>query len=67
MKLKEAKMKAAEMGLIVANEYDKRFINTWLYTIGQDVKPILRTSIIHKPKGKKKSFSWSELASLAEA
>jgi len=66
--MKEAKMEAARLGLEVALEYDKRFINTWLYTIGDtSVEPVLRSVIVHKPKKKKKNLSWADLASLAEA
>jgi len=68
MTMKEAKMEAARLGLVVAADYDKRFINTWLYTIGDtSVKPVMRSVIVHKPKKKKKTLSWSELANLAEA
>ena len=65
--MKEAKMEASRLGLVVAAQYDKRFINTWLHTIGEDVEPVLRTSIVHKPKKKKKQLSWADLADLAEA
>jgi len=68
MTIKEAKMEASRLGLIVAKDYDKRFINTWLYTIGDTtVEPVLRTSIVHKPKKVKKTLSWADLASLSEA
>ena len=65
MTLRQAKIEAAQLGLEVAAQYDKRFINTWLYTLGQDVEPVERKAIVHKPKATKKKLSWDQLAKLA--
>ena len=66
MTLTQAKAECARLGLEVAMEYDKRYKNTWLYTLGKDVEPVLRSSIVHKKKPAKKKLSWKELATLAE-
>ena len=61
MTLKEAKQAVATNGLKVSEEYDKRFKNTWLYVLGQDVEPVLRNKIVHQPKPEKKKLSWAAL------
>lgn len=63
----EAKAECARLGLQVAKEYDKRFKNTWLYTLNPNsgIKPVLRTSIVHKPKPAKKALSWADLQAAA--
>ena len=63
--LKDAKLEAARLGLEVNNKYDKRFINTWLYTIGKDVKPVERKQIVHVAKKEKPVLSMAELILLA--
>lgn len=62
----EAKAEAARLGLKVASNYDKRYLNTWLYTIGHNVKPIERSQIVHKKKVKKKALTMAELIILAK-
>lgn len=64
--MKEAKAEAARLGLKVAEEYDKRFKNTWLYTIGQDVEPVRRKEIVHVAKAVKKPLTMKELIALAK-
>lgn len=63
--LAEIKLRCAELGLQVAEEYDKRYKNTWLYTMGdKSVEPVLRTSIVHVKKKEKKKISWDDLVAL---
>lgn len=64
--LTEAKAEAARLGLEVAEKYDKRYLNTWLYTIGQPVDPIERKQIVHIKKEAKKPLTMAELISLAK-
>ena len=64
--IKEAKAEAARLGLEVSCNYDKRYLNTWLYTIGQDVKPVERKQIVHVPKTVKKPLTMAELIALAK-
>lgn len=64
--LKDAKLEAARLGLEVNTKYDKRFINTWLYTLGHSVQPVERKLIVHVPTIKK-SVSLAELIKLAES
>lgn len=63
--LADIKLECAKKGLEVAEEYDKRFRNTWLHTLGEDVEPVLRASIVHKPKKAKKKLSWGDLKASA--
>ena len=44
----EAKAEAARLGLQVADKYDKRYLNTWLYTIGEKEakKPLTMAELI---------------------
>lgn len=63
--LKDVKLEAARLGLEVNTMYDKRFINTWLYTIGHKVKPVERKQIVHVAKKKKATLSMAELILLA--
>lgn len=67
MTMAQAKAECASLGLQVAAEHDKRFKNTWLYTLNPNsgVEPVLRTQIVHKPKKKKKVLSWSEMQAVA--
>lgn len=65
--LKDVKLEAARLGLQVNNKYDKRFINTWLYTIGHDVVPVERKLLVHVTKPIKQSLSMSDLIKLAES
>jgi hypothetical protein len=62
----EAKAEAARLGLQVAENYDKRYLNTWLYTIGQDVAPVERKQIVHVPKVSKRPLTMAELIILAK-
>jgi len=62
----EAKAEAARLGLDVSPKYDKRYLNTWLFTIGQDVEPVERKQIVHVPKVKKKALTMAELIALAK-
>lgn len=64
--LADIKLECAQKGLEVAAEYDKRFRDTWLYTLGEDVEPVLRTAIVHKPKKAKKKLSWADLKATAK-
>lgn len=63
--LKDAKLEAARLGLEVNDKYDKRFINTWLYTIGKNVEPVERKQIVHVTKKEKSVLSMAELILLA--
>lgn len=67
MTLKEAKAECARLGLMVAYDHDKRFKNTWLYTLDPNsgIKPVFRSSMVHKPQPKPKVLSWSDLQSAA--
>jgi hypothetical protein len=62
----EAKAEAARLGLQVADKYDKRYLNTWLHCIGQDVEPVERKQIVHVKKEVKKPLTMSELIALAK-
>jgi len=62
----EAKAEAARLGLDVSPKYDKRYLNTWLFTIGQDVAPIERQQIVHVPRAKKQPLTMAELIALAK-
>ena len=64
--IKAAKDQAKSMGLTVSTEYDKRYLNTWLYTIGEKVEPVRRKEIGHQPKAAKKPLSMKELIALAK-
>jgi hypothetical protein len=64
--LKDVKFEAARLGLQVNNKYDKRFINTWLYTIGHDVIPVERKLLVHVSKPIKKPLTLSDFISLAK-
>lgn len=64
--IKDAKLEAARLGLQVNNKYDKRFINTWLYTIGHSVEPVERKLLVHVVKPVKKSLSLSDFITLAK-
>jgi hypothetical protein len=64
--VKAAKAQAASMGVEVNKKYDKRFLNTWLYTIGEDVEPVERKQIVHVPKKTKKPLTMKELIALAK-
>ena len=63
--MKEAKQEVSSLGLVVSPEYDKRFINTWLYTLGQEVEPVLRNKIVHVKKEPKKKVTWADLMGAA--
>lgn len=64
----EAKLECKRLGIKVCEEYDKRFKNTWLYTLGdKTVEPVLRNKIVHKPKKAKKKFTWDELIGAAKS
>lgn len=65
--LRDAKLEAARLGLQVNSKYDKRFINTWLFTIGHAVEPVERQLLVHVAKPIKKSLSMSDLINLAQA
>ncbi len=67
IKLSDAKLEAARLGLEVNALYDKRFINTWLYTIGHKVEPVERKEIVHVAKKEKPTLSMAELILLANA
>jgi len=62
----EAKAEAARLGLEVSPKYDRRYLNTWLFTIGQDIDPVERKQIVHKPKAKKQPLTMAELINLAK-
>lgn len=62
----EAKAEAARLGLEVAAKYDKRYLSTWLYTIGEDAEPVERKQIVHVKKEKKQPLSMAELIALAK-
>lgn len=63
----EAKAEAARLGLEVSHKYDRRYLNTWLYTIGDtSVEPVERKQIVHVVKEKKKALTMSELIALAK-
>lgn len=64
--LSQAKAEAARLGLEVSEEYDKRYLDTWLYTIGEQVSPVKRKQIVHVPKVEKKPLTMSELIALAK-
>ena len=64
--MSEAKAEAARLGLVVLPKYDKRYLNTWLFTIGEDVEPVERKQIVHVPKPKKKALTMAELIALAK-
>lgn len=63
--LKDAKLEAARLGLEVNSKYDKRFINTWLYTIGKNVEPVERKLLVHVAKEPKKQLTLSDLIKIA--
>lgn len=65
IRLGDAKLEAARLGLEVNSLYDKRFLNTWLYTIGHNVEPVERKQIIHLAKKEKPALSMAELILLA--
>ena len=65
IRLGDAKLEAARLGLEVNSLYDKRFLNTWLYTIGHKVEPVERKQIIHLAKKEKPALSMAELILLA--
>ena len=63
----EAKAEAARLGLEVAAKYDKRFLNTWLYTIGDtSVEPVERKQMVHVKKEKKQPLTMAQLMALAK-
>jgi hypothetical protein len=63
--MKDAKLEAARLGLQVNSLYDKRFINTWLYTIGQPVEPVKRKLLTHVPKKVKVGLTLGDFIKLA--
>ncbi len=63
--MKDAKLEAARLGLLVSLEYDKRFIDTWLYTIGYDVQPVKRKLLVHVKKPEKQTLTLNDLIILA--
>lgn len=65
IRLGDAKLEAARLGLEVNSLYDKRFLNTWLYTIGHNVEPVERKQIVHVAKKEKPALSMAELILLA--
>lgn len=65
IRLGDAKLEAARLGLEVNSLYDKRFLNTWLYTIGHKVEPVERKQIVHVAKKEKPALSMAELILLA--
>lgn len=63
----EAKAEAARLGLEVSAKYDRRFLNTWLYTIGDtSVEPVERKQIVHVKKEKKQPLTMAQLIALAK-
>jgi hypothetical protein len=65
LRIKDVKVEAERLGLQVNPLYDKRFVDTWLYTIGKDVEPVKRKFIVHVHKKSKKVLTLSELIKLA--
>jgi len=65
--MRQAKLEAARLGLEVNVKYDKRCLNTWLYTIGMtDVIPVERKEVTHVPKKPRQELSRAELKDLAK-
>jgi hypothetical protein len=63
--LRDVKLEAARLGLEVNSRYDKRFINTWLYTIGEKVEPVERKLLVHVAKEPKKQLTLSDLIKIS--